>query len=200
MGAVQKLEMSKDLVVGSSGLVGFEESVGRFLSHKGVEGDLDAWLATPESVADLCFLNGASVMALLRHALQLEGWTNESEGFAAGENGRVKARNLPWWDNAIWLPSEFDSPGMLDDDPSFFVGSCQQLLAELDGMRLASSLKLGEVVPEYTSMRADYVGFVRSDPDLSLSDEDTIRWMWRALHDGAELAISHNTVLWACPD
>jgi len=44
------------------------------------------------------------------------------------------------------------------------------------------------------------LNFVRSNPDLALSDDDTIRWMWRALRDGAELAISQNTVLWACPD
>jgi len=197
---VRELNVSKDLIIGSTGIADVAESVGRFLSRRGIEGDLNAWLATPDVVTELCFLNGASVMMLLRHALELEGWTNEREGCAAGEDGRVKARNLPWWDDSIWLPLEFDKPGTLEDRSTFFVGSCQQLIVELEEMRHTSSLRLGEVVPEYTDMRTDFLNFVRSNPDLALSDDDTIRWMWRALRDGAELAISQNTVLWACPD
>jgi hypothetical protein len=34
---------------------------------------------------------------------------------------------------------------------------------------------------------------------LQLDDADTIRWIWRALFDGAEIAIESTSALWAGP-
>jgi len=49
-------------------------------------------------------------------------------------------------------------------------------------------------------MRAGFLKFIRSNTKLDLQTEDCIRWIWRALRDGAELAISQNAALWAGPD
>ena len=87
-----------------------------------------------------------------------------------------------------------------DDDPTFFIGSCQRLIAELDDLKRNSPLRLGDVVSEYSDMRADFLTFVRSDTELNLSTDDCVRWIWRALRDGAELAIAENSALWAGPD
>ncbi len=192
--------MAKDLIVGSAGLQDVGESVANFLASRGLEVGLEMWLERPDTVATLSCLNGATVMEFLRHAVLLEGYSDENAGFAAGSDGKLKGKNFPWWDNSLWLPLEFNDPGGLDDDPTFFIGSCQRLIAELDEMRRASPLRLGEVVSGYSDMRADFLKFVRSDTRLDLSTEDCVRWIWRALRDGAELAITQNTALWAGPD
>jgi len=192
--------VAKDLIVGSAGLQDFEDSIASFLSSRGLEVGLESWLDRPDTIATICCLNGASVVEFLRHVVQLEGYADENAGFAAGEDGKLKGKNFPWWDNSLWLPLEFDDPGGLDDDPTFFVGSCPRLIAELDDLKRTSPLRLGEVVPGYSDMRADYLKFVRSDRDLDLSAEDCVRWIWRSLRDGAELAISENAALWAGPD
>ena len=189
----------KDLVVGSTGLQGFEESVARFLSSRGLKAGLETWLEQPDSIADISCLNGATVMEFLRHVVTLEGYADENAGYIAGCDGKLKAKNFPWWENSLWVPLEFDNPGVLDDDPTF-IGSCQRLISELDDLQRASPLRLGEVVPAYDEMRADFVKFVRSDTELNLSADDCVRWIWRAFHDGAELAVSENAVLWAGPD
>jgi hypothetical protein len=194
--------VAKDLVVGSVGLQGFDESIASFLSSRGLEAGLETWLERPDAIAEISCLNGATVMEFLRYVVKLEGYADadENAGYMAGADGKLKGKNFPWWDNSLWLPLEFDDPGGLDDDPTFFIGSCQRLIAELDELQRASPLRLGEVVPAYAEMRADYLKFVRSDTELDLSLDDCVRWIWRALHDGAELAISQNATLWAGPD
>jgi hypothetical protein len=191
--------MAKDLIVGSAGLQDFAGSISSFLSARGLEVGLAIWLERPDTIAEISCLNGATVMEFLRHAVQLEGYADEDAGFAAGAYGKLKGKNFPWWDNSLWLPLEFDDPGRLDDDATF-VGSCQTLIAELDELKRISPLQLGDVVSEYSDMRADFLKFVRSDTVLDLRAEDCVRWIWRALRDGAELAIAHNAALWAGPD
>lgn len=192
--------MAKDLIVGSAGFKGFEGLITDFLSSRRVEVELATWLECPDTIATVSCLNGATVVEFLRHAVQLEGYSDENAGFAAGADGKLKWKNFPWWDNSLWLPLEFDNPGGLDDDPTFFVGSCQRLIAELDELKQTSPLQLGDVVSEYSEMRADFPKVVRSNTELDLRTEESIRWIWRALRDGAELAIAQNTALWAGPD
>ena len=192
--------MAKDLIVGSAGLQGFEGSIASFMSSRGLEVRLATWLERPDTIATISCLNGAAVIDFLRHAVQLEGYADENVGFAAGECGKLKVKNFPWWDNSLWLPLGFDNPGVLDDDPTFFVGSCQSLIAELDDLKRASPLQLGDVVTEYSHMRSDFQKFVRSNHELDLPTEDCVRWIWRALRDGAALAIVQYAALWAGPD
>jgi hypothetical protein len=182
------------------GLKDFEGSIAGFLSSRGLDERLAAWLERPETISTIACLNGAAVMEFLRHAVLLEGYADEGAGFAAGASGKLKWKNLPWWDNSLWLPLAFDDPGGLDDDPTFFVGSCQSLIAELDELKRISPLQLGDVVTEYSEMRADFLKFIRSNIELDLRTEDCVRWIWRALHDGAEMAVAQNAALWAGPD
>jgi hypothetical protein len=190
--------MAKDLIVGAAGLQDFEKSIACFLSSRGLEAELAIWLERPDTIATISCLNGATVMEFLRHAVQLEGYADEDAGFAAGACGKLKGKNFPWWDNSLWLPLGFDDPGRPDDD--LFVGSCQTLIAELDELKRTSPLQLGDVMSAYSDMRADFLKFVRSDTELDLRTEDCVRWIWRALRDGAELAIAQNAALWAGPD
>ena len=191
--------MAKDLIVGSAGLQDFEDSIGSFLHSRHIEVELSTWLERPDTIATISCLNGAAVSEFLRHTIQVEGFANEIEGFKAGADGKLK-KNFPWWDNSVWIPIGFAGSGALEDDPTFFIGSCQRLILELDELKQISSLRLGEVVPDYSMMRSDFLKFVRSDKKLDLSTEDCIRWVWRALRDGAELAIEQNTALWVGPD
>lgn len=191
--------MSKDLIVGSAGLQGIDGSISRFLSSRGQQA-LEAWQEAPDTIATLSCLNGATVMEFLKHAARVDGYEDERAGFAAGIDGQLSGKNFPWWDNSLWLPIDFDNPGGLDDDPTFFVGSCQRLVAELEDLQRRSSLRLGEAPISYNEMRMDFLKFVRSDEDLNLRAEDCVRWVWRALRDGSELAIAQRTALWAGPD
>jgi hypothetical protein len=70
----------------------------------------------------------------------------------------------------------------------------------LDELKQTSPLQLGDVVSEYSEMRADFLKFVSSNTELNLRTEECVRWIWRALRDGAELAIAQNAALWAGPD
>lgn len=192
--------MAKDLIIGSAGLKGFEESVSIYLRTKKLEINAKAWSSKPDTIATISCLNGASVMELLRHAVQLAGYSVEDEGLAAGADGKTVHRNFPWWDNSLWLPVRFDNPSGLLVDPTFFVGSCLRLIEELDDMKKISPLMLGEVGPEYALMRSDFQKFARGDIQLNLTTEDSVRWVWRALRDGAEIAIAENAPLWLGPD
>jgi hypothetical protein len=191
--------MAKQLVVGSEGLLGFEESISAYLKSKKVETGLQPWLNQPHELAIISCLNGATVMEFLRHTVQLAGYSDERDGFAAGEDGKLRERNFPWWDNSLWLPIKFDNPSGLRDEPTYFIGSCQRLIVELDEMKRVSPLQLGQVVPEYFDMRADFQKFIRANHELNLTFEDSVRWVWRALREGAEIAISKNAALWAGP-
>jgi len=134
--------MSKDLIVGSAGLLGLDDSLRAHLAGRSVKQDLEVWLAAKEESATICCLNGASVVAFLRHVVRCEGHSDEFAGFAAGESGVSKYKNMPWWDNSVWLPAEV-GPGNLKDDPTVFIGSCVALLRELHELQEVSPLLLG---------------------------------------------------------
>jgi hypothetical protein len=191
--------VGKDLTVGSAGLVGFEGSVATHLAGLGVKHDLQTWSTAKHDIATICCLNIASVVVFLRHVVRCGGHSNETLGFRAGERGETKYRNMPWWDNSVWLPTELANPGNLKDDPTTFVGSCVGLLRELKALQEESDLRLGTVPSGYEDMRADIEHFYRSNIALRLTNEDCIRWIWLALRDGADLAIKENSVLWSGP-
>ena len=92
----------------------------------------------------------------------------------------------------VWLPIEFGPPKDLasDEDDTLFVGSCVQLLSELAEIRNRSDLELGTVPDSYHVMRSDYGTWLRSalNRDDELSESDTIRWIWRSLHESAEMS------------
>jgi hypothetical protein len=191
--------MAKDLIVGSAGLEGLEDPLRAHFAGRGVKNDLREWLVAEENSATISCLNGASVVAFLRHVVRCEGHSDEFAGLTARENGESQYKNMPWWDNSVWLPAEI-SPGNLEDDPTVFIGSCVALLGELRKLQEVSQLQLGIAPEGYEKMRADIRQFYRSETAFQLDDEDCVRWIWLALRDGAELAIRQNTLLWAAPD
>jgi hypothetical protein len=191
--------LGKDLIVGSAGLLGLEESMAAHLAGLSVEYDLEDWLAADDSAATISCLNSASVVAFLRHVVHCEGHSDELTGFAAGESGKSKFRNMPWWDNSIWLPVELEHSGNLKDDATVFVGSCKALLRELRELQEVSQLQLGASPEGYEEMRTDIRRFYSSNATIQLTDADCVRWVWLALRDGAEMAIKEKTVLWAGP-
>ena len=194
--------MAKDLVIGPADLSHLEQAIAAHLTGLGVKHDLEKWFATEHGETTICCLNGASVVEFLRHVVRCEGYSDERTGFAVGENGTSKYRNMPWWDDSVWLPIELE-PGTLEVDAPFFVGSCTALLRELRNLQDISQIQLGSAPAGYEEMRADIRKFYRSihsGAAFQLTDADSVRWIWLALRDGAELAIKENTVLYAGPD
>jgi hypothetical protein len=192
--------VSKDLIVGSAGMLGMEGLMAAHLAGLGLKRNFEKWLAGPNCAATISCLNGASVVEFLRHVVHCEGYSDESIGFAAGQRGKSRYKNVPWWDNSIWLPTELERSGNLEGDPITFVGSCQALLQELSELQSQSPLQLGVVSERYAEMRTDVQSFHRSNTPFQLSDADCVRWVWLALRDGAEIAIKENMVMWAGPD
>jgi hypothetical protein len=58
-----------------------------------------------------------------------------------------------------------------------------------------SPLGLGAIPRVYELMRRDIRAFYRDDAEFQLDEADTIRWIWRALFDGATIAIESKSVL-----
>jgi hypothetical protein len=198
--------MAKDLVVGPADLSWLKEAIASHLTELGVKHDLERWLAAgasqPEYETTILCGNSAWIIEFLRHVVRCEGYSDERAGIAAGENGNSKYRNLPWWDDSVWLPIELE-PATLEVDAPFFLGSCTALLRELHDLQKTSQIQLGSAPQGYEEMRADIRKFYRSfhsGGTFQLTDADCVRWVWLALRDGAELAIKENTVLYAGPD
>jgi len=188
--------MGSDLIVGRAGLEGLETSLTSHLAGLGLNDDLQRLFKTDENVATLCFLNIASLVLFLDHVAVVEGYPASNIAFAAFERGESGFKNFPWWVNSIWLPFDFEPRGNLEDEPTLFVGSCQGLLRELTDLKQRSPLGLGSAPNGYERMRQDIRAFYREDTTLQLDDSDIIRWMWRALFDGAESAIEAKSALW----
>ena len=191
--------MGKDLMIGRAGLAVVGEPIAEYLRGLGTKDRLDEWLAANDQVAVISLLNLASVVVFLQHVARLDGFSSEQDAFAAFESGTTSFKNMPWWDNSIWLPVEIEAPKSFEGDDPTFIGSAPALLRELRTLQEASPLDLGRAPNGYEQMRADIGQFYRSDNEEQLDEPAIIQWIWRALHDGAELAIQARTVLWAAP-
>jgi hypothetical protein len=191
--------MGSDLIVGRAGLEGLESSLASHLSGLDLKDDLQRLFETDEQVATLDFLNVASLVAFLEHVGVVEGYPDRDKALAAFERGDSRLKNIPCWENSIWLPFELDRAGTLEDDPTLFVGSCPALLRELTDLQQRSPLGLGASPDGYERMRQDIRAFYRDSTPFQLDDADTIRWIWRALFDGATIAIEARSALWAGP-
>jgi hypothetical protein len=134
----------------------------------------------------------------LNHVSALDGHADSQIAFAAFQRGNSKFRNMPWWDDSIWLPFEFSGVGTIESDFPTFVGSCPALLRELEIIKSLSQLDLGAKPPGYDEMREDIKAFYKST-HARFDEADTIRWIWRVLYDGAEIAMTSKSILWAGP-
>jgi hypothetical protein len=113
-------------------------------------------------------------------------------------NSEARFRNLPWWENSIWLPVEFnppEKPSIEENGFPVFVGSSHRLLSELEEVQRSSPLALGTTPQGYDEMRSDLEGFYRSQ--FSLSEESSIiQWVWKGLYDAALIAIRERAPIW----
>jgi hypothetical protein len=146
----------------------------------------------PESVM-ISVLNNASLDAFNTFAAVLEGLS----GPDAIE--LTTFRNLPWWLDSFWLPVDFDPPKepASDKDGPTFVGSSIRLLNELVRIKEMSPLDVGTLPPTYSDMRNDYRRWFSTPCELS--EDDTIRWVWNALRDGARISIERQFPMMLAP-
>jgi hypothetical protein len=151
----------------------------RGLSH------LTEWQQYDGATEEINLLNLASVVFFTDYVAELEG----HDGWEGSEKSRFK--NLPNFREHIWLPARFKaSPEGVPGD-STFLGSCPNLLDELAEIQRLSTLSLATVPVAYLDMRKDLRAFYRASLTSSstVPDDDIIRWIWRGLWEGAELAI-----------
>lgn len=150
------------------------------------------WRLCPERVAEISLLNLASVCSFLDYVAGSEGFRDSGEGMEG-----TRFRNLPWWEESVWLPVAIDPPPE-PHDPSepLFVGSSPGLLAELASIRTMSRLDLGAIPDGYLEMRNDFKAFSRSSFELAGRDA-VIRRVWRGLNDAAEIAVRNAAPLWS---
>jgi hypothetical protein len=151
--------------------------------------DASGWQETSEQMATISLLNLASVCCFTDHVARLESFADSAEALE-----HTRFRHLPWWETSIWLPVTFQppsEPAMKIDGWPVFLGSGQGLLSDLAEIRRLSDMSLGETPDGYDKMRADYGAFMRSRFELS-DNRSVIQWVWRGLHDGAQLALSRS--------
>jgi hypothetical protein len=76
---------------------------------------LRAGQAGPQEIAFIDVLSFDGTCALLDHAAQLEGLTNNTEAIE-----RSRWRHLPYWINSHWLPVRSGRRETFGDGPTFF--------------------------------------------------------------------------------
>jgi hypothetical protein len=186
--------MASDLAVGR--LDEYEQQeIDKIAAQLGIDAHAP-WRECEENIATISMMNVASLNLFNHYSAGLEGFGGSDA------MSRTKFINLPWWLRTIWLPISFDPlrEPLSSDDP-LFAGSCQRLLAELAEIQKLSDFGLGNVPEEYNAMRANYPKWWKGllDPTAEeqapYSEADTVRWLWRALYDGAQLALQHNAPL-----
>ena len=180
--------MGKILIVGTKRLEWLKDPLLRHLPGA----DVAKWMALDQTSTVIDMLNEASLMVFLNHAASLEGHT-EQEAFDAFISGASRFKNLPWWEDSFWVPAELERSSTLDGGTTF-IGSSPALLRELADLQALSPLDLGEPPRGYAEMPA---GGASESFEETLSEQDCVKWIWRALHDGAHLAIEEYTML-AC--
>jgi hypothetical protein len=187
--------MGMDLSIGQLGLARLQDDAIAYLASLGLtERQHISWTNCADNTDWLCLLNLASVCLFLDHVSELEGFPDAN---AALE--RTRFRQLPWWESSIWLPIAFTPPTLLDDGGCpVLLGSCQQLLGDLEEVRRLSHLSMSTTPRGYEQMRSDIKAFCRSGFQLD-DDASIIQWIWRALYDGPNTAIDNSAVLSSGP-
>lgn len=153
----------------------------------------DAWRHCGTDLATISLFKLSSVVLFLRHVAKLESLDNTIDPV-----DQTRFRQLPWWEQSIWLPIPFDrplNPEMQSDLWPTFLGSSQRLLADLAEVRTLSDAELGVTPPHYELMRRDDPQFWQTD--LQLTEYNVIQWVWKGLSDAAELSVRESAPILA---
>jgi len=144
------------------------------------------WRTCAEKIARIDIYNLASVNAFLEYVSSLE---NLADG--ANRIQETKFRHLPWYSYDVWLPVDFEpapQPEISDGHWPVPLLSSRRLLADLKEIQRLSHLDLGTVPGGYELMRSDPKAFYKSE--ITLDNNTLMQWIWRGLHDAAELSIA----------
>jgi len=151
------------------------------------------WHTCAEHVARIDIFNLASVNEFLDFATRLESLLDGSR--RAPDS---KFRQLPWYVYDVWLPFDFEPT----PQPEISAGhwpvpllSSHRLLSELNEIQRLSDLGLGNVPTGYDLMRSNPQEFYRSK--MTLDNTTLMQWIWRGLHDAAELSIANSVPVFA---
>jgi hypothetical protein len=128
-------------------------------------------------IRTLNFLNVASIGLFLSHVAEIEGLPSAAEGVTDS-----KFRQMPWWQDSVWLPLVENVAEVVEG--TVFVGSCSHLLRELDTIAELSSAPLTDPIHEEAA-----------SPDSALTEHETLRFIWQRLHEGAETALASGACL-----
>lgn len=187
--------MGSCLIVGNIRSEHYINSAFKFLSSLGsVQNEKDlTWKDCPDEIAYIDCLNLASIELFLDNIMKLEDLTSINDA-----PNNTKYKHLPWWMECVWLPVEFElpkNPVFKKDKYPVFIGSSYGLKGDLEDVQKAlPNLNLGAKPESYEFMMRDPQAFYKSDFELN-SEPEVIRWIWRALYDGANISIRENAPL-----
>jgi hypothetical protein len=151
------------------------------------------WRTCAESVARIDIFNLASINEFLGHAARLANLPDGASRIQA-----TKFRQLPEYIYDVWLPFDFEptpQPEISDGHWPVPLLSSHRLLIELNEIQRLSDLGLGDVPIGYELMRSNPKEFYKSK--ISLNNTTLMRWIWRGLHDAAELSIANSLPVFA---
>lgn len=181
-----------DLFVGREFFDLDEARITKYILSRGVPRDQIAAINAAGSIATFELLNCITLFS--DHVIELEGYADRQKSYHDLESGQFRLKQIPVYEESTWMPFDFDSPGAIE--PAF-IGSCPALLRELDDIAARSPLSLRALPPHYV--------LGPNGPDTSfdgrrLSDAELIRWVWRCLHDAAQMAVRENSILSGTPE
>jgi hypothetical protein len=162
----------------------FEKAASEACAQLGILGTAP-WGTFGGQPTNISIFNLASVVLFTDHIVELGGFADSQ---AAMESARFP--HISWWQTSIWLPVDFQPPKQPPIDLGgwpVFLGSCQGLLADLAEVQKLSDMSLGTIPDGYAQMRAHSKGWILPGFELN-DDRAVIQWVWKGLHDGAELA------------
>lgn len=184
----------RDLEAGKFANEYFKNGVYPFLASLGISDCPSDLFDVNESGGLFSLFNNASIACFMEHVAKLEGFADGHEWYASVERGGSKFEDLPIWETVFWVPVELPRAGKILND-EVMVAGCPALQRELALLQQLSPLGLGAVPPTYDWMRKDPKGWFHNN-EQQLSEEDTIRWIWLALSQGAAIAMDRKMVLW----
>jgi len=151
------------------------------------------WHTCAENIARIDIFNLASVNEFLGYATRLEGLLD-----GASRIQGKKFKQLPSYVYDVWLPFDFEPTAQTEISDGHWpvpLLSSSRLLIELDEIQRLSDLDFSKEPSGYELMRSNPKEFYRSK--ITVDNTTLMRWIWRRLHDAAELSIANSVPMLA---